>query len=95
MFGTIVFNGALGFVAIVTYASLIQDLQAEIVDSTAAFPWIEVFKRAVGSPAGAIEMTVPIIVVSRALNRRSTKTTSAQVSFGMAINSTAAASRQA
>ena len=49
------------------------------MDSTAAFPWIEVFKKAVGSSAGAIGMTVSIIVVS----------------FGMAINSTAAASRQA
>lgn len=64
MFGTIVFNGALGFVAICTYASVIRDLQAQIVNSTAAFPWIEVFKEAVGSPAGAIGMTVPIILVS-------------------------------
>jgi hypothetical protein len=67
MFGTIVFNGALGFIAISTYASVIRDLQTQIVESTAAFPWIEVFRQAIGSSAAAIGMTVPIIVVSNEL----------------------------
>lgn len=70
MFGTILFNGAPGFVAIVTYAFVIQDLQTQIVDSKAAFPWIEVFRQAVGSSVGAIGMTVPIIVVSKRLDSR-------------------------
>ncbi|KAF2724292.1 amino acid transporter [Polychaeton citri CBS 116435] len=79
MIGTVVINGALGFVAIITYMFVIQDVETQILGSTAVYPWIEVFAVATGSTGGAIGMTIPIIIIS----------------FGMTINATAAASRQA
>ena len=79
MIGTILFNGVLGLVVIITYVFSIQDLHAQIVDSTAVFPFIEVFAKATGSTAGAIGMTVPMVVLSTS----------------MCVNAVAAASRQA
>ncbi|KAK5123914.1 hypothetical protein LTR85_002111 [Meristemomyces frigidus] len=51
MFATILINGALGLVAIVTYVACIQDVEAQILDSTAAFPFMQVFEVATGSKA--------------------------------------------
>jgi choline transport protein len=62
MFGTILFNGALGLVAIGTYVSSIQNVQEQIVNSTASFAFMEVFQAATGSTAGAIGMSIPFIV---------------------------------
>lgn len=79
MFLTVLINGVMGFVIIITYVFAVQDVQAQIVNSTAVYPFISVFAVATGSQAGAIGMTVPIIVLS----------------ISMCMNATAAASRQA
>ena len=79
MFGTILFNGLTGFASVITYCYVLQSIKLQILGTTAVYPWIAVFKTATGSAAGAVGMTVPIIIVS----------------FGMTINATAAASRQA
>ncbi|KAK4495825.1 hypothetical protein PRZ48_013093 [Zasmidium cellare] len=79
MMGTIVINGVLGLVTIITFVFSIQDLQTQIVESTSTYPFIDVFRTATSSNAGAIGMTVPIIVLS----------------IAMCINAVAAGSRQA
>ncbi|KAF2715999.1 GABA-specific permease [Polychaeton citri CBS 116435] len=79
MIGTIVLNGILGLVMTITFVFTIQDVQTQIVESTAVYPFIDVFRVAVGSTAGAIGMTVPMVVLSTS----------------MCLNAVAAASRQA
>lgn len=79
MLFTVLLNGVLGFISTVTYVACVQNVEREILESTAAFPFITVFATATGSKAGAIGMTVPIIVLA----------------YSMTLNSVAAASRQA
>lgn len=79
MIFTVLLNGILGFISIVTYVACIQSVEEQILGSTAAFPFMEVFAVATGSNAGAIGMTIPFIVLA----------------YSMTLNSVAAASRQA
>ena len=79
MLTTVLLNGARGFVAIVTYVACIQSVEEQIVNSTAAFSFMEVFEIATGSKGGAISLTIPFIVLA----------------YSMTLNSVAAASQQA
>ena len=78
MMATVAFNVITGFVSIITYCFCIQDLEEQVVKSTAVFPFIDIFATAVGSRGGAVAMTVPFIVLT----------------ISCCINSLAAASRQ-
>lgn len=62
--GTTILNGVLALVSIITYMFVIQDIEQQILESTAAYPWVAVFAIATGSNAGAIGMTIPFIVIS-------------------------------
>lgn len=64
MMASIFLNGFMGLVMIITYCFSIQSVQLQIWDSTAAFPFLDVFEVAVGSRGGAIGMAVPIIILS-------------------------------
>lgn len=64
MMGTTALNGILGLTSIITYMFVIQDIQQQILESSAAYPWVAVFALATGSNAGAIGMTIPFIVIS-------------------------------
>jgi choline transport protein len=64
MMAAVMLNGTIGFVLIITYVFAIQDVQQQIVDSTAAFPFTGVFEDAVGSREGAVSMTAAVIVLS-------------------------------
>lgn len=79
MMATVAFNTITGFVSIITYCFCVQDLEEQVVNSTAAFPFIDIFATAVGSRGGAVAMTVPFIVLT----------------ISCCINAVAAASRQA
>jgi len=79
MMFTILLNGVTGLVMIITYVLSIQSVEEQILGSTSPFPFIGVFQAATNSTAGAIGMTVPIIIMT----------------LSMTINATAAASRQA
>lgn len=79
MIGTVILNGCLGFAMTVTLVYSVQDMETQDVNSIAVYPFVDVFATAVGSNAGAIGMTVPIIVLS----------------ISMCLNALAAASRQA
>lgn len=79
MMGTVLINGILGLASVITFVFCIQDVKMQIVDSEAVYPFIDIFRVAVGSDAGAIGMTIPIVVLS----------------ISMCINAVAASSRQA
>jgi len=79
MMATVLLNGLLGFIMIVTFCFAIQSVEEQIIMSTAPYPFVEVFATATGSTAAAIGMTVPTVLMT----------------LSMCINSTAAASRQA
>jgi choline transport protein len=64
MIVTTIVNGFLGSASIITYMYVIQDIQQQILESTAVYPWVAVFAIATGSNAGAICMTIPFIVIS-------------------------------
>lgn len=64
MIAAVLLNGIMGLVMIITYCFAIQDVEKQIVDSTAVFPFLGVFEVAVGSRGGAIGMAVPIIILS-------------------------------
>ncbi|KAI7158396.1 amino acid permease [Hortaea werneckii] len=62
MVGTVLLNGAMGFVMIITFAFCITDLEA-VVSSESPFPFVDVFLSATGSRAGTVCMTlIPIIL---------------------------------
>ncbi|RMY49193.1 hypothetical protein D0865_07637, partial [Hortaea werneckii] len=62
MVGTVVLNGAMGFVMIITFAFCITDLEA-VVSSESPFPFVDVFLSATGSREGTVCMTlIPIIL---------------------------------
>ncbi|KAI7662744.1 amino acid permease [Hortaea werneckii] len=62
MVGTVVLNGAMGFVMIITFAFCITDLEA-VVSSESPFPFVDVFLSATRSRAGTVCMTlIPIIL---------------------------------
>ena len=79
MMATVAFNTVTGFVSIITYVFCVQDLEKQVLSSTAVFPFIEIFATAVGSNSGAVGMTIPFIILT----------------ISCCINSVAAASRQA
>lgn len=64
MMGTVTLSGIMGFVVTITLSFIIQDVEKQVVDSTAAFAFIDIFKVGVGSTAGAIGMTALIIPLS-------------------------------
>lgn len=64
MMGTTIINGVLSLVSVITYMFVIQDIEKQILESTAAYTWVAVFALATGSNAGAIGMTIPFIVIS-------------------------------
>lgn len=79
MIFTIALNGILGLIMTITWVFAIQDVESQIVESTAVYPFIDVFAVATGSTGGAVGMTIPMVVLS----------------ISMCINALAAASRQA
>jgi len=79
MMTTVLLNGTLGLITIITYSFAIQSVETQIINSTAPYPFVEVFATATSSTATAIGMTIPIVLMTLA----------------MCINATAAASRQA
>lgn len=66
-------------IAVITYCYVIQNVEVQILGSTAYYPWIEVFTTATGSRAGVVCMAVCITIAA----------------FGSTINVIAAGSRQA
>lgn len=79
MMASVLINGLLGFVVLVTYCFSIQNVESQVVASEAPYPFVDVFAIATGNTAGAIGMTIPVVLMT----------------LSMCINSTAAASRQA
>ena len=64
MMTTILLNGALGFVMIITFVFCITDIETMIVESTSPFPYVGVFYAATGSTAGTIVMTALLVAMN-------------------------------
>jgi len=79
MMTTVLLNGALGLITIITYCFAIQSVEEQVIMSAAPYPFVEIFATATSSIPTAIGMTIPIVLMTLA----------------MCINATAAASRQA
>ena len=79
MMTTVLLNGALGLITIITYCFAIQSVEEQVIMSAAPYPFVEIFAAATASTPTAIGMTIPIVLMTLA----------------MCINATAAASRQA
>jgi choline transport protein len=79
MMATVLLNGALGLITVITYCFAIQSVEEQIIMSTAPYPFVAIFATATSSTPTAIGMTIPIVLMTLA----------------MCINATAAASRQA
>ncbi|EKG20960.1 Amino acid/polyamine transporter I [Macrophomina phaseolina MS6] len=60
---TILLNGLMGFVMIITFCFCITDLET-LLSLPVAFPFVEVFKSATGSVTGATLMSIVIIVLT-------------------------------
>ena len=69
MLATILLNGVLGFVAIVSFVLCITDIEA-VVGSTSIFPFVDVFYAGTGSRSGATAMAcIPLVLtICTALN---------------------------
>ena len=78
MVGTNLLGPALGFAMCITVNYCIQSIELQIAESTAVYPFISIFEHAVGSKAGAVGMTAPVVLLS----------------FAAAVNAIAAASRE-
>ncbi|KAL2423477.1 putative amino-acid permease PB24D3.02c [Exophiala dermatitidis] len=63
MIGTIIVNGALGFVMLVTFLYTLGDLDEDIASAT-GYPIIQVFYTATGSAGGATGLTIIIIILN-------------------------------
>jgi choline transport protein len=63
MFAAVALNGFIGLGFTITFVFVIQNLETQIVQSTSPYPFVGVLQVAVGSKAGAIGMTVPIIIL--------------------------------
>ena len=59
--GTILLSRVMGSGIITTYVFVIQNVQTQILNSTFVYPFIEVWEVAIGSRAGAVGMTVPLV----------------------------------
>lgn len=68
MITTIILNGVLGFVMVITYCFCITDIVGQIVASTSVFPYVDVFYAATGSPGGTIAMVALMTALSICAN---------------------------
>lgn len=63
MMGALVLNGALGFVMIITFSFVVQDIPTQILQSESPFPWIGVFATATSTP-WALAMASFIVLIN-------------------------------
>lgn len=63
MISTIVFNGALGFVMLITFCFALGDIES-VLETPTGYPFIQVFYNATGSTAGTTVMTAIILTLA-------------------------------
>jgi choline transport protein len=66
MIATSILNGALGFIAVISFAFCVTDLEAALSSPTGmlGYAFIEVFYTATNSKSGATAMTLIIVVLT-------------------------------
>lgn len=63
MLTALLLNGTLGFVVVITFCFVLQDIPKQIIQDSSDFPWIDVFGTATNSTGWAIAMTAPIVLI--------------------------------
>lgn len=64
MLTTVLLNGAMGLVSIVTFVMCITDYDAMVANNMAVYPYISIFQQAIGSDVGATLMTTLFILLN-------------------------------
>ena len=64
MLATIMLNGAMGLVSIITFVMCITDYDTMVANNMAVYPYISIFQQAIGSDAGAALMTTLFILLN-------------------------------
>lgn len=64
MITTILLNGAMGLISIITFVLCITDYDTMVANNESVYPYISIFQQAVGSDAGATLMVVLLIVLN-------------------------------
>jgi choline transport protein len=64
MIATILLNGAMGLVSIITFVLCITDYETMVANNMAVYPYITIFQQAIGSDAGATLMTILFILLN-------------------------------
>jgi len=64
MVATVMLNGAMGLVSIITFVLCITDYDSMVANNMAVYPYISIFQQAIGSDVGATLMTTLFILLN-------------------------------
>ncbi|KAI5255770.1 amino acid permease [Aureobasidium subglaciale] len=64
MLGTVLLNGAMGLISIITFVLCITDYDTMVANNMSVYPYISIFRHAVGSDVGATLMTTLFILLN-------------------------------
>lgn len=64
MLATVLLNGAMGLISIITFVLCITDYDAMVVNNPSFYPYISIFQKAIGSDLGATLMTILFILLN-------------------------------
>ncbi|KAH0287410.1 amino acid transporter, partial [Aureobasidium sp. EXF-3399] len=64
MVATVMLNGAMGLVSIITFVLCITDYESMVANNMAVYPYISIFQQAIGSDVGATLMTTLFILLN-------------------------------
>ncbi|CAD0031128.1 unnamed protein product [Aureobasidium pullulans] len=64
MLATVLLNGAMGLISIITFVLCITDYDAMVVNNPSFYPYISIFQKAIGSDLGATLMTTLFILLN-------------------------------
>ncbi|CAD0049314.1 unnamed protein product [Aureobasidium pullulans] len=64
MLATVLLNGAMGLISIITFVLCITDYDAMVVNNPSFYPYISIFQKAIGSDVGATLMTTLFILLN-------------------------------
>lgn len=64
MLATVLLNGAMGLVSIITFVLCITDYDSMVANNMAVYPYISIFQQAIGSDIGATLMTTLFVLLN-------------------------------
>ena len=91
---TVLINGALGLAATITCCYIVVDIERQIINGDANYPYVEFMAEALDSVGGAVTLASGVIVIGISMLYLINRDVTQLISQGMSINAIAAASRQ-